>query len=365
MVSFHQDISLAVNGKRLDQWSGVSVSRSLGSLADSFELEYIDTITRMDYPIKTGDKCSLYVGPNHVMTGWVDVTRWGYAAGSKGAASTHNFSVSGRSRTADLFDASVLPGPSTWKNKTILLIATEICKPFGIPVTLSANIDSLVTTPIERHSVEMGESAAECLGRLARKVGVLLRPTVVGGLEIGRPPKIQAGSGLRLGPAGVAGGSRVSDHRARHDQYIAVGQRQGSDTLFGEAARAGRQSAKDPRVQRYRPIIFVSDGSSNTGTLQRSAQWMRNTRAGQSERVSYTVRGWEHSPGQPWAPGLTVFIDDKFLRLRNIGLIVESVRYTFRGGEGSRTQLDLVQPEAFQDLTDPTPPKVTDGVMTW
>jgi len=359
------EISLAVNGFRFNEWCSMSGSRSLTAIADSFNLQSIDTITRRDYPIKTGDKCVIFVGPNRVLTGFADVTSWGYAAGRLGSPTTHNFNVQGRSATGDLFDASVLPDPSHWEKKTFQQIATQICTPFGIPVTFSSNVDALVTTPIDRHSVEIGETAADCLLRLAQKLGVLLQPTVTGGLQIGRPPTVQAGSGLKLGPSGVAGGQRTSDHRSRHDLYVAVGQRQGSGDLFGDGARDGEQKATDQRVARYRPLIWIEDGSNNSQTLTRAAQWRRNSRAGQSERVSYTVRGWEHSPGQPWAPGLTVKIDDDFLRLNKVGLIVESVRFTFRAGEGSRTQLDLVNAESIQGLKPPSEPKISDGVMSW
>lgn len=361
------NVELAVNGKRMTEWKSVSVSRSLTSLADSFSLEYIDTIERLDYPIKVGDKCVLYMGPNRVITGFVDVAQWGYTAGGAGQPTVHGFSVEGRSKTADLFDASVLPDPTTWKNKTFFIIATQVCAPFGIVPKFTRNVDALVNAIIPRHSVEIGETAADCLGRLAQKLGVLLRTTVEGFLEIGRPPLLIAKSGLFLGRGGarIKSGSRRSDHRDRHDLYIAFGQRQGSATVLADAARDGKQSAKDPRVERYRPLIFIQDGSSTSGTLTRQAEWVRNTRAGQSERVSYTVQGWESVPSQIWQPGDTVIVQDKFLRIKKQGLIIESTRFTFTKGAGSLTQIDLVRAEAFAGLTPPTPPRITDGVIAW
>ena len=357
-------VSLAVNGKRLSQWKSVSVSRSLTALADSFTLDYVDTITNEDYPIDTGDQCVLYIGNNRVVTGYVDVVDFSYSAGS--GSSTHGFRVMGRSRTADLYDSSAVPSPAQYQQKTFKVIAEQVCSDFGIAVEFTSNVDSLVTTPIKRQSVEVGESVGDFLGRIAQKLGVLLTSTAEGKLLIGRPPVVQSGSGLMLGPGGrVKGGRRTKDHRERHSVYIAFGQRQGSPQALGAAAKDGKQSAKDPRVQRYRPLVWVQDGSSDSGTLLRASEWRRNTRAGQSERVSYTVQGWEHSPGQPWEPGLTVFVEDKFLRLSRVGLIIESCNFTFSESGGSETQIDLVLPEAFQSLSPPTEPKIRDGVMTW
>lgn len=358
-------VSLAVNGRRLSQWTSVRVTRSLTSIADSFDLGYVDT-DRAPYPIDAGDQCVVYVGANRVITGHVDVVRFSYAAAPRGGSSQHVFSVQGRSKTGDLFDSSTVPDPAQFQKKTFLQIATQICKPFGIPVTLSGNVDELVNTPIDRHSVEVGESVGDTLGRLAQKLGVLLTPTTEGLLQIGRPPRIDAGSGLLLGPGGrVKSAERVSDYRDRHSLYIAFGQRQGSALLKGNAAREGRGEATDRRVTRYRPLVWVQDGSSDTGNLVRATEWRRNTRAGQSQRVSYLVQGWEHSPGQPWAPGLTVFVEDPLLRLARIGLIVEQCEFSFGADTGSETRLDLVLPESLQGVTPPSEPKITDGVMTW
>lgn len=359
-------VSLSVNGKRLDEWTSVSISRSLTSLADSFSLGYVDVNTRKDYPIKEGDECVVSIGLNKVITGYVDVAEWKYSASTDGKTS-HSFSVEGRSKSGDLVDSSVVPDPSTWKEKTFLTIARQICAPYGITPIVSANIDALVNTPIRRHSVEIGESPGDCLGRLAQKLGVLLRTTVDGKLEIGRPPGLIAASAIMLdrGGARIKSGSRRSDHRQRHDLYIAFGQNQGSSTVLGDAAREGKQSANDPRVTRYRPLVFIQDGSSTTGTLRRAAEWTRNTRAGQSERVSYKVVGWESAPGKIWEPGRTVICNDSLLRLKKKGLIVESVSFTQSKASGTETQIDLVNPEAFVGLTPPTKPRKKEGVLTW
>lgn len=360
-------VELRVNRLRFSDWKSVSIRRSITELADSFSFEYLDTITQADYPIKDGDKCEVFFGNNRIITGYVDVTEWGYSTSDGGNRQTnHSFGVEGRSRTADLVDSSVLE-PKTWKEKTLLSIATELCEPYGIPVQLTSNVDPLVLKPIKRHSVEVGETVADCLGRIAVKLGVLLRPDENGILTIGRPPKVLEGSGLVLSRQGgrIKGGSRRMDSRDRHDLYVAYGQRQGSAILTADAARDGKQSAKDARIDRYRPLVFVQDGASDNGTLSRAAEWQRNVRAGQGQRVSYTLQGWEARPGQPWQLGATTIVTDPLLRLKALPLIIESTVFTFQRGGGSLTQMDLVPPEAFQSLTPPTPPKVTDGVIAW
>lgn len=361
------DANLAVNGRLMKEWKSISIRRSITQLADTFRLRYIDTIHLLDYPIKVGDKCLLSLGATPIVTGYVDVCEWSYKAGGAGSSTTHDFMVEGRSKTADLFDSSVGLDPTTWKNKTFLIIAAQVCKPFGIIPVLTANVDALVNAIIPRHSVEIGESAADCLGRLAQKLGVLLRTNATGQLEIGRPPTKLAKGAIALGNGAgrIKAGSRRSDHRDRHDLYLVFGQRQGSNTVRAEAARSGKQQATDKRVTRHRPLIWIQDGSSTAGTLQRAAEWTRNTRAGQSERVTYTVQGWDAAPGQLWAPGQTVIVNDKLLRVKKQGLIVESVNFTFERGSGSMTQIDLVRAEAFAGLTPPTPPKITDGVIAW
>lgn len=360
------DVELRVNQLRMTDWKRVSINRSLTQLSDSFSLEYVDTTALKDYPIKDGDKCEVFIAGNRVVTGHVDVATWGYTAGGRNASTTHNFSVEGRSKTADLVDSSVLE-PKTWKTKTFISIAKELCKPYGITVALTSNVDPLVTKTIKRHSVEVGESVYDCLGRLARKLGVLLRTTPEGFLQIGRPPKALESSGLLLGRQGgrIKSGSRRMDSRQRHDLYVAYGQRQGSATLTADAARDGKQSATDKRIERYRPLVFVQDGDSDNGTLTRAAEWTRNVRAGQGQRVSYSVQGWEARKGQIWELGKTTIVTDQLLRLNAQPLIIESTGFTFDKGGGSLTQMDLVLPEAYEGLTPPSPPKETDGVLHW
>ncbi len=365
------EANLSVNGRMMREWTSITIRRSITALADSFTLKYIDTIEKLDYPIKVGDKCVLSLGATPIVTGYIDLAEWGYTAGSGDSPTVHGFTVQGRSKTADLFDSSVGITPTTWKNKTFFIIATQVCKPFGIIPILTANVDALVNAVIPRHSAEVGETAADNLGRLARKLGVLLRTNATGQLEIGRPPTLLEKGALVLGGGAgrIKGGSRRSDHRDRHDLYIAFGQRQGSNTVRADAARDGKQQATDKRVLRHRPLIWIQDGSSTAGTLQRAAEWTRNTRAGQSERVTYTVQGWEAAPGQLWTPGKTVIVNDKLLRVVKQGLIVESVDFMFErasgGSGGSTSQIDLVRAEAFAGLTPPTPPSIKDGVIAW
>lgn len=363
------DVQLEVNGKRLGEWTSISISRSLTAIASSFSLGYIDVQTRRDYPIKTGDECRLWMNGELAVTGHIDIAKWGYSAGNESQGMQHSFSVEGRSMTGDLVKSSAVPSPNTWKNKSFAQIAKDICDPFGITVVVTPNIDQLVLTPIKRHSVEIGESAADCLGRLAQKLGVLMTTNAKGELRIGRPPTEPAPSALFLGPTGVKAGSRTSDHRERHGTYIAIGQRQGSDRAFEEATRKGRRTATDARVSRYTPLVWVQDGTSDEGTLTRAAEWQRNLRAGKSERVNYTVRGWEAAPGTLWEPGQTVFIEDEFLRLSRVAMIIESISYTFRRPQGStggtEASIDLVLPQSLQGVSPPSEPKITDGVMSW
>lgn len=363
------DVQLEVNGRRMGEWTSIAISRSVTAIADSFSLGYIDVQTRLDYPIKTGDECKLWMGNSLAVTGYIDIAKWGYAAGNESQGMTHTFEVSGRSKTGDLVKSSAVPSPNTWKEKSFAQIAKDVCDPFGIEVVVTANIDQLMLKPVKRHSVEIGESAADCLGRLAQKLGVLMRTNTLGQLQIGRPPSKPAKSALFLGPTGVKSGSRTSDHRERHGSYIAIGQSQGSQTAFDEAVRKGKRTATDARVDRYTPLVWVQDGTSDEGTLTRAAEWQRNLRAGKSERVNYTIRGWESAPGTLWEPAQTVYVQDEFLRLSRVAMIIESINYTFRRPQGStggtEASIDLVLPESLQGVQPPKEPKITDGVMSW
>ena len=353
---------IVIDGRGFPGWKSVRVSSSLEQVADSFDLSFTDRFQRKPYPIDEGDACQIRLAGRLALTGFVDAVDFGYSA------SSHDFTCRGRSAAADAVDASAIWRSGHWSNATIGRIAADLLEPFGLKFR-TENLDTLATRPMDRHGIELGESVAECLGRFARKIGAYITSEPDGTIVIGRAGSNVVPTGVLSGKAGnVLTASRSSDLSQRFSHYTARGQRAGSSTVFGDAARGQAGTAADPRVTRYRPLLFSVDGHADGERLERAAEWRRNTAAGRSLRVSYTVKGWTVGEGpaeQLWRPGQIVRVEDPLLRLTAIDLLLVSTTMTLDVSGGSRTALELAPPESLQGTEPPKEPSVRDGVMSW
>ena len=108
-------VSLYVWGKVLTGWTSVEIVDSLEALSPTFALGYSDRTLEVDGSIRIspGDECSVRIGDEPVITGYVDDSEL------EESAATRSLSVSGRSRTCDLVDCSALHKPAEWRDATI------------------------------------------------------------------------------------------------------------------------------------------------------------------------------------------------------------------------------------------------------
>lgn len=348
---------VVIDGRAFAGWKSVRVSSSLEQVADTFSMSYVDTLGRQPYPIEAGAECSIRLAGNLALTGFVEGVDFSYTA------DTHDFSCVGRSRACDVVDSSAIWRSGHWRNVTISKIASDLLAPFGLDF-VTQNLDALARTPIDRHAIEPGESVAECLGRFARKIGAYITSAPDGTIVIGRATGEAAPSGI-LTSSNVLRGSRSFDLSQRASEYIAKGQRPGTLTVRGDSARSQQGRATDSRVTRYRPRVVRADGNADALRLTRAAEWARNTAAGQSLRVSYTLKGWTRSDGRLWRPGQIVRVQDPILRLESIDLLLVSTVMGLDIDSGSTTEVQLAPKESLQGTEPPKAPSIRDGVMSW
>lgn len=95
------DLTLTVNGAQYGGWKRISVRRSIETISGSFNLGVSDKWAEQAsaWPIKPGDECKVALQGTTIITGYVDSRNISYSDNS------HDFSVDGRDRTADLVDS--------------------------------------------------------------------------------------------------------------------------------------------------------------------------------------------------------------------------------------------------------------------
>lgn len=346
------EVVLSIGGNRHDGWKQVTVRSSIEELAHSFTVEYTQrwVSDAQPIPINAGDAVEIRIGDTLALTGYVDETSEDYDAG------THNVSVLGRSRTADLCDCAAVYKGGAIKGKDLQRVAELLCKPFGITVSLSEpDLDIGDPSTVQ---IEDGATVFEVLSNLARTEGVLLLTDPAGNLVLSRAasepkPSLE----LRLGE-NVKRGSLRCSARGRYSTYVLKGQAPGATDALAKAMGASASSLKyqvtDEDVKRYRPTVIL-DHQATMARLQQRATWERNTAAGKALALTYDVQGWTNIYGL-WQPNtLLRLIDPKFGL--DAQLLVSAVDLS-RSLDGGRTaRLELCAREMFDVLKPPKPPK--------
>lgn len=338
------DVRLVIGGESHAGWTEIRVMRSIEAVADTFELTLTERWADGEEPrpIRAGVACELWIDDERVVTGYVDDVAPSYDA------QKHTVTASGRSKAGDLVDCS-LSGTLQWKGRTLLAIARDLAKRFGIEVRSEVGAGDV----FQVEALEPGEPVWDFLEQLARRRAVRIVSLPDGNLLITRAGTGRIATPLTLGE-NVLRASGEFSLRERFSDYIVQGQQSGRDGNSGAAAAHVKALAKDNGVTRYRPTVVLADGPSTTADAKRRAEWQRNTAWGRGQGLIYTVNGWRHADGL-WAPNRLVRVDDPWLGIAGDRLIM-SVQFSL-DEQGARTELRVMPREAADLVKLPDPKK--------
>ena len=337
------EIALVIDGRAYFGWTELSVEVSIDAMSGSFNLSLAsrDQTGASEWPIEEGAACEIQLNDRVLITGWIDNVERSLDPEFRGLR------VAGRDRTADLVDCAAIHSPGSWRGRTLSQIATELVAPFGISVTIIGDEGA----PFPRFALQQGETVFAAIERMARYRGLAAWSPGDGSLSIGNPD-----SGARTGRiaegANLISGSATRDLSERFSSYLVKGQASGSDSRNGEAAAHVKGEAADPGVKRYRPMLVIGEEQADPAALTKRAAWEAAVRAGRSSPVSVTVPGWLTDDGAPWSPGARADCAIPSLRVAS-DLLVERVKFSRDGQNGSLTELALVPPEAWTQLAEP------------
>lgn len=336
------DITLTVNGVVYGGWKTADVRLGIEQIAGTFELGITELWAdrKEPWPVRHGDKCSLQIGKETVITGFVDDILPQFDA------TGHGVTIVGRDATGDLVDCSAIAKSGQWKGRTLTQVAKDLTAPYGIDVVVKTDVGA----PFATAALQEGETVFEALDRAARMRGVLLVSDGQGRLVITRAGEQRIGTALVQGE-NILRGNATFSLRDRFSEYICKGQNVGGEWSTPEQ-NAQPQSApvKDSGVRRYRPLLIVAETIGDTKGLKDRALWEAAIRLGRSARPVTTVQGWKHADGL-WLPNRLVTVRSPYFQLDREMLIVS---VTYRIDElGTTTQIELCRPEAFSLLPVP------------
>lgn len=184
-------VSLTVDGKIIEGWDSVRVTRGIERFPSDFDLGLMDYFPGNEdrQLVEEGMSCEVRIGDDLTLTGYVD--DWEPAL----SRSRHEVRATGRSKCQDLVDCS-----AEWPNNVInasnaLEIASRLASYYGITVT--TDVDELVKVP--QFTLNWGESPQEVIDRVARWSALLYYDQPDGNLLLTRVGTRRAASGIAEG----------------------------------------------------------------------------------------------------------------------------------------------------------------------
>lgn len=263
--------------------------------------------------IRQGDRCEVSIGRELVLTGYVDATpiRWD--------AKEIAVAVSGRSLTADLVDCGADNKPGQWRNQSVLRIVQALAQPYGIAVRSELEAGGALA----EHTIKPGETVFESIDRLLRLSRLLSTDDARGQLVIARPGSAgRAADRLEHG-VNLINGDAPLDFSKVYSEYVAKGQRAGTDDVYGVDASEIEARVSDDRVTRKRVLVLHERGQMTPELARQRVAWERENRISKALQTSYEVRGWRQSNGALWRHNQIVRVVDPLVGFDRDLLITE------------------------------------------
>ncbi|HEX3348135.1 MAG TPA: hypothetical protein VHS58_08550, partial [Acetobacteraceae bacterium] len=353
-------LHLQVGNYVLSGWQRVSVTRSMDQIPANFDLEVTERYPDSpDIDIKPGQSCTVWIGGDLVITGYVDR----YAATVN--AAEHTIRVQGRSKSADLTDCSAFTGSLAApdmrvKNSTALGIARTLAAPYGV------TIDSIAGNGFDaqQFNINVGETAWDVIDRLVRVSGFVAYDMPDGSVRLARAGTETMASGFTLGvnceTADIAYSmdQRYSEYIPTFLSVVAL-----SEEAGGSAVTSAGQTQHDAEVPRFRRRFVVSEQvGPGIKLAEQRAAWEKNRRYGRSQQFNVTCDSWRDSAGNLWQPNHLAPISAPQIKLANATWCIGGVTYV-RDEHGQHAQLLLMPKEAFTPepaILNPLPPLQAD-----
>lgn len=331
-------LTLPDAGKQITGWTEIAVRRGIERCPSSFEigLTQLQPGVSATLPIKVFDRCTVSIGADLVVTGFVDRIQPSLAARQ------HSIRITGRGKCADLVDCSAYWPSGVMKNVTPLAIAQNLLQDLGGTVAVTGGPGD----QIPQINVNVTDTIWSIIEKTCRWSALLAYDGPDGDLILGPVGTTAAASGAVQGQNVIAfDGTLAGDHRySEYDAFLM------SIQLTSDVGAGGNLLAKalDPNVPRKRRLSFVAEApAGGQQTAQKRAIWEANRRAGRGLALKVTVDSWRDATGKLWTPNTLIAVDIADAMIEPTQLLIGDVAY-LRDRDGTRCELVLMPPEAFQ-----------------
>ena len=333
------DITLKVSGKKITGWKSVAFKRELNAMSSGADFVMSDRWgSSLRIPVLA--KTELFLSGERVITGWPDDKKSG--ADARG----HDVKIGMRSMTCDLVDCSILPDAAQMLETSIKDALEGLLKPYKIPLRFEAD-DRRFNSFIPN----AGDSVGSVIEKLCKENMLLYMDAPDGGLRVFDIDRAQSAGKIIFHrdlerkdktKGNVLSGEAHISARSRFSHYIVSGQHSPIGDEDPEDAYSSVEEAKDPAIDRYRPVVINADERADLAYV---AATERARRIAKSIEASYVYPGWRNALGKLRSPGDFIEIDDDVNDLCG-KFLVSSVELK-TGGGGNITTIGVAPPEAF------------------
>lgn len=340
------DVSLLVNGRRYLGWKQVTITRSIEAIAGSFSITLTDRWAEdmEPWPIIPGDACTVSIGGDIVLTGYVDSS-----VPSFSGAQERQLTVAGRDIAGDLVDCSENIKPGELLGVTALDVAKRVAQPFGVPVRATVDVGE----PFRVFSIQPGETAFETISRACQKRSLLPISLPSGLMLLTQSGRGRTGDALVQGENILSMSARHSMNN-RHSLYTVKSQGFSLAKIWqGKDASQMIATSSDMAVPRFRPKTFIESGDTSVAELKKRADWEASTRAAKGTTASISVQGWRQSTGKLWPVNSIVSVKAPAIQVER-RMLITGISYQL-SESGSITAMNLTRPDAF--LPQPLKPE--------
>jgi prophage tail gpP-like protein len=331
------DTTITIGGNTLSGWTEERITRRIEGCPNDFDLALTER-----YPgeadafvIQGGDPCTVSIGDDVVLTGYVDRYARSYSAGD------HKVSVSGRGKTQDLVDCSAEWPTGQISGANVLEIATKLAKPYGITVTCLGDPGPA----IPQFNLTLGESAYDIIERICRYAGLLAYEGTDGNLILANTQSTQAASGFTEG-VNVQAAHVLSAMDQRFSAYVCFLM---SMDVLEDSGQGGNQFASVPdiNVPRHRLTYLIAEaGGGGQDICAKRAKWEAARRWGRGYSAQIIGDSWRDSAGALFAPNTQVPISLPNLKLDGVTWTIGEITYR-RGMDGTTVEATCMNPSAF------------------
>lgn len=360
-------IEVQIAGKVILNVIGMSIRSSLSTISNEFTLlissgkNSIEIESNLDY--KPGEAAAIQIDGTSVINGFIDTIRVSYGPGK------HRIELSGRDRTADFIDSSVVETNIEGSIQFEKLLRTVLdgmgLQSIGITNLMPASADLLIREN-KNISSEIGQTGFEFIDQFARLKQVLLKGDGAGNIQMTR------GGGdftIKTALVNIPGqkenniirGEFIQSNVNRFNTYTVRSQEDFSALNFDlDVGNSVGNSgiATDSKIRTSRNIVFEAEENSTSKECADRATWESDIARAKGTKFAAVVIGYSVITTDAlgtlrvlWQPNATVPIVDVFSNIRSI-MLIESVHYQLSRSLGSITEIILVPPDSYTILAE-------------